>query len=99
LQLDLEDIINEKLLQSETYELKFKNIDLRDLDALITRLVSEIGSSMKTPNEARNELGLKPYPEGDKFYVASTLITTGETEPEGSLSKEEKEFLDANTDT
>lgn len=94
LQLDLEDIINEKLLQSEVYELKFKNIDLRDHDALVTRLVSEIGSGMKMPNEARNELGLKPYPEGDKFYVASTLVTAGEPEPEGRLSKEEREFLD-----
>lgn len=94
LQLDLEDIINKKLLHSEVYELKFKNIDLRDHDALVTRLVSEVGSGMKMPNEARNELGLKPYPEGDKFYVASTLVPAGEPEPEGKLSKEEKEFLD-----
>lgn len=94
LQLDLEDIINDRLLQSETYEFKFKNVDLRDYDLLVKRLTSEIGSGMKTPNEARNELGLKPYPNGDQFYIASTLIAAGETEPEGRLSKEEKEFLD-----
>lgn len=94
LQLDLEDIINEKLLQSETYELKFKNVDLRDYDALIERLVKEVGSAIKTPNEARVELGLKPYPEGDKFYVASTYVPAGEPSPEDAFTKEEEEFLD-----
>jgi len=94
LQLDLEDIVNDKLLQSETYELKFKNVDLRDYDLLVKRLVSEVGSAIRTPNEARNELGLKPYPMGDRFLMASTLIEAGEVEPENKLSKEEKEFLD-----
>ena len=96
LQLDLEDIVNEKLLQSEIYELKFKNIDLRDYDALVDRLVKQVGSAIKTPNEARNELGFKPYPEGDKFYVASTYVPAGEPNPEDAFTKEEKEFLDAN---
>lgn len=94
LQLDLEDIVNDKLLQSEIYELKFKNVDLRDYDLLVKRLVSQVGSAMKTPNEARNELGDKPYLNGDRFYVASTLIEAGEVEPESKLSKEEEEFLD-----
>lgn len=92
LQLDLEDIINRKLLQSEIYEFKFKNIDIRDLDALIKRQHAQIEHSVLTPNEARNELGLKPYPGGDKFYMMSNLIEAGE--PEEPLSKIEKEFLD-----
>lgn len=98
LQLDLEDIVR-KLLQSEIYELKFKDVDLRDYDKLVDRLVKEVQTSIKTPNEARNEIGLKPYPEGDKFYVASTLISAGEPSPEGMLAKEEKEFLDAESST
>lgn len=97
LQLDLEDIIK-RLLNSEIYELKFKNVDLRDYDALVEQLVKEVGSGMKTPNEARNELGLKPYPEGDKFYIASTFIPAGEPSPEEALSKREKEFLDGIAD-
>lgn len=87
LQLDLEDIIK-RLLQSDTYELKFENVDLRDYDLLVKRLVAEVGSGIKTPNEARNELGLKPYPNGDQFYIASTFITAGEAEPEDKLTKE-----------
>jgi len=95
LQTDLEDIINNKLLQSEVYEFKFENIDLRDYIAETTMLNSQIGSGVRTPNEARNWLGLKPYPEGDKFYVASNLIEAGE--PDESLGKVEKKFLDDNS--
>ncbi len=94
LQLDLEDIINNKLLQSEVYEFKFTNIDLQDYDALVTRLVSEVGSGIKTPNEARNELGRKPYPNGDQFFIGSAFVSVGEVEPEEKLSKEEEGFLD-----
>lgn len=90
LQLDLEEIINEQLLQSEIYKFKFKDIDTRDIIALSDRLTKEIGVGIKTPNEARNELGLKPYAEGDKFYIAANLIEAGETEAEGKLAKEEE---------
>ena len=95
LQLDLEEIINQKLLQSEIYELKFENIDLRDYTALIERMHKQIEHAVRTPNEVRNELGLKPYPGGDKFYIMSSLIEAGETEEE--LGKVEKEFVDAQT--
>ena len=93
LQLDLEEIINEKLLQSEIYELKFKNIDLRDYDKLIDRLVKEVGLAIKTPNEARNELGLEPYEGGDKFYVPSTLIDAGEVSDEAKLGKTDEDSI------
>ena len=94
LQLDMEDIINQKLLQSEIYEFKFADIDLRNFDKLVERLIKEVQLAIKTPNEARNELGLKPYPEGDQFYIGSSFIRAGEPEPEGKLSKAEKELLD-----
>lgn len=93
LQLDLEEIINEKLLQSEIYDFKFEDIDLRDYTALVERVTKEVGAGLLTPNEGRNELGLKPYPEGDKFYIASTFIEAGEAVAEGKLSKEDEEKL------
>lgn len=88
LQLDLEEIVNGKLLQSEIYELKFNNVDLRDLDKLIERLIKEVQTAIKTPNEARNELGLKPYPMGDRFFVGSSLVEAGEVELEDKFAKE-----------
>jgi len=88
LQLDLEEIINNKLLQSEIYEFKFNDIDLRDYDALADRLIKQVGIAIKTPNEARNEMGLSPYAEGDKFYIQSTLVPAGEPEPDDKFAKE-----------
>lgn len=88
LQLDLEEIINEQLLQSEIYRFKFNDIDTRDIIALSDRLGKEIGVAIKTPNEARNELGLKPYIEGDKFFIQSSLIEAGEADAEGKFAKE-----------
>ncbi len=93
LQLDLEFIINTKLIPSETYEFKFENIDLRDLHAEIEIALKQIEHAVKTPNEVRNQLGLKPYAEGgDKFYMMSSIIEVGESEE--PLSKLEKDFLD-----
>lgn len=93
LQQDLEEIINNKLLMAENYQFKFEAIDLRDYDVLIKQLGYEIERGMTTPNEARNTLGRKPYAEGDKFYMLSSLIEVGEAEPEEALSKSEAEFL------
>lgn len=87
LQRDIEAIVNNKLLQSEIYEFKFEDIDIRDYDAEVKRLIDMVHCGMKTPNEARQEIGLDPYPEGDKFYMESALIEAGE--PAEPLSKEE----------
>ncbi|KKM85805.1 hypothetical protein LCGC14_1285430 [marine sediment metagenome] len=92
LQCDLEDIVNNKLLQSEVYEFKFENIDLRNYDMLVKQYGYQIERGMMTPNEARNELGRKPYTDGDKFYMMSSLIEAGS--PDENLGKIEKEFLD-----
>ena len=82
LQTDLEEIINDKILQSENYEFKFENIDLRDYNAEVARMLQQIQHGVLTPNEARNELGYKPYAGGDKFYMLSSLIEVGELEEE-----------------
>lgn len=96
LQLDVEELINELLLDSEIYTFKFKDIDTRNLEALSERLVKEIGSAARTPNQAINELGAgKPYPEGDKFYIQSNLIEVGEADDESKLSKEDEESVNA----
>jgi len=79
LQKDVEDMFNKYILQSETYELSFKNIDFRDIEAITTRLVSMVQNAMATPNEARNELGMKPYPGGDVFYIGTSFIDVGES--------------------
>ena len=93
LQLDFEDIINEKLLQSETYRLKFNDIDTRDYDKLVDRLIKQVASAIITPNEARNKLGLKPYLEGDKFFVSSNLISAGEIDDDMKLAKEIEDLI------
>jgi capsid portal protein len=77
LQLDMEEMINDKLLQSEIYEFKFVDIDLRNEDAEVDRSVKQIQNATMTPNEARKSLGQEEYPEGDKFYVASNLVEVG----------------------
>lgn len=91
LQRDLEYMINEKLLQSEIYRFKFDDIDTRDLIALSERLIKEVASAIKTPNEARNELGLKPYIEGDKFFIVSNLVEAGEVTGEDRFAKDSEE--------
>lgn len=93
LQLDFEDIINEKLLQSETYNLKFNDIDTRDYDKLVDRLIKQVASAIITPNEARNKLGLKPYAGGDKFFVSSNFIDAGEIDDDMKLAKEIEDLI------
>jgi len=93
LQTDLEDIINDKLLQSDIYEFRFENIDLRDYNAEVDRMLKQIEHGVLTPNEARNELGLSPYPEGDRFYMAGSLVEVGE--PADNMSKMEKDFINS----
>jgi len=93
LQLDLEEIINDKLLQSEIYEFKFNDIDCRNYDAEVTQHNSLVEHGIETPNEARRDLGIgKGYPEGDKFYIGSAFVEVGE--PDELLSKAEEVFLE-----
>jgi len=93
LQLDMEEIVNNKLLQSEIYRFKFNDIDYRDYDTEVKQHNSLIEHAVETPNEARRDLGIgKGYQEGDKFYIGTSLITVGE--PDEPLSKAEQELLE-----
>lgn len=82
LQKTLEDIVTfliiEQGLEVESYEFKFVDLDLRDLDAAVSRFKDLISHGVMTPNEARAELGKKPYDDGEKFYVMSQLVEAGE---------------------
>jgi PBSX family phage portal protein len=91
LQADLEEVVNNYLLKSEVYEFKFKDVDIRNLTADVDRMSKEIEHGLSTPNEARAELGRNPYPEGDVFYMLSSLIPIGDANAD--MSKTEKEFL------
>lgn len=92
LQTNLESIINIKLLQSEIYDFKFVNIDLRNYAEEIKQMESQIEHGMMTPNQAINKLGGEEYPEGNKYYMMSSLLEIGG--PKEEQSKVEKEFLD-----
>jgi len=83
LQNDIEDIINGKLLQSDVYQFKFEDIDLRNRAEEVDQIIKQVQFGILTPNEARVALGMDPYDEGNKFYIASNLIESGESEPEG----------------
>jgi len=95
LQLDMESIINDKLLQSEIYKFKFNDIDIRNMDNEVERHVKMIGSGMETPNEARGELtGKEEYTEGDKFFIGTTLVEVGGVEETDEETKKiENDFL------
>jgi len=81
LQEDLEDIMD-MILQSEIYQFKFADVDTRDNDALSEKLRAEVKAGIKTRNEARIEMGLQPYPEGDTFLVEANLVEVGTVEEE-----------------
>jgi len=81
LQNDLAEIINLLISEiSDNYKFQFHQADIRNKKELTEQHTEQIEHGIKTPNEARKELGLKGYPEGDKFYIASNLIEVGEKE-------------------
>jgi len=94
LQLDMEDIINNLLYPSEIYLFKFNDVDVRNINELVKRMNTQIEHGVLTPNEARNELGMKPYPEGDKYFIMSSLIEGGAPTEDGLLSKADEHLLD-----
>ena len=76
------------------YVLAFDVEDLmkEDSDRLTTRLTKEIGSGIKTPNEARAEMDLEAYAGGNLFVLGKNLVPVGMSKDAGS---EEKAALDA----
>ena len=70
--------IFQKGLGVQNYRFDLNEIDTRDLDAEVERDVKLLGAGARTPNQILNRMGIKPYPEGNKYYVSSTLIEVGE---------------------
>lgn len=83
LQKSLEDIINLKILRDmeiKTWTWKLDELDTRDVDAEVERLTKLIEHGVITPNRARTELDMgDPDPQGNKFYVSSSLREVGFT--------------------
>ena len=65
-------------LKCENYRFNLNEIDLRDLDAEAARDLIYFGIGALTPNQILKHQGKKPYPEGNRYYVSSTLIDVGE---------------------
>lgn len=98
LQNIIEDIFNEKLLPavlgSETsFNLVLNNLHVDDFVSKTEALVKLLEKGAITPNELRARLGLgAEYPNGEKFYISSSLIEAGE--PADGLTKLEPEVED-----
>lgn len=98
LQRDMEDIVNRILseLGVSHYEFKFKDVDIRDTKTVTEYLTRQVEHGIRSPNEARLELGLEPYAGGDQFYLLSTLLpVNGEILP---ATDEEINSLPESTD-
>lgn len=87
LQTDIEDIFNlfiiEQGLNCQSYQLKFKDIDLRNEAKEIEMMNSAIEHGYMTPNRAIERMGPewgKQYPGGDSYYMMSSLVSVGEDE-------------------
>lgn len=96
LQNIIEDIFNEKLLPAvlgsvTSFNLVLNNLHVDDFVSKTEALVKLLEKGAITPNELRARLGLgKEYDSGDKFYIASSLVESGEADTAG-ISKEEPE--------
>lgn len=91
LKRDLEEIINDRILQSEVYEFKFEESDIRDEQADTSRLEGMIEHGMVSPNEARRELGYDEYDGGDRYFIMSSLVEIGGPVPDDEEGIEEEE--------
>jgi len=101
LQEDLEAIFNMILtvgLGVTKYKMKFKVLDIRNMTVIADRQSKQIEHGVLKPNEARNELGLKPYDGGDKTYIMANLIETASgTQEPGSIDQLVKAFHESNS--
>lgn len=95
LQNIIEDIFNQKLLPAvlgsdTSFNLVLNNLHVDDFVSKTEALIKLLEKGAITPNELRARLALgSEYPDGDKFYIASTLVEAGEP---GDLSKLEPEI-------
>lgn len=77
LQQDMEAVFNLILkigLGVTKYRMKFKALDLRNMSAIAERQSRQIEHGILSPNDARNELGLKTYEGGDTKYIMANLL-------------------------
>ncbi len=95
LQEDLERIINIKILQDgmgyTTYDFKFNNIDTRDEDAEVERLMSLQEHGDLNANEIRNLLGLGDSYEGGNRYLVNPEFIDWETKDKTEETEDEDE--------
>lgn len=82
-------------LKSELYEFRFKTMDLRDWDALVTRWRSLFGMAAINPNWIRAQLGLDERKDGlgDTYYIESSLMSADD--PLGGDVPIEQRAMDA----
>ncbi|MBA7580294.1 hypothetical protein ES708_22185 [subsurface metagenome] len=96
LQEDIEDMVNHKLIEEglncKSYKFKLNDLDIRDVDAEVKRYVRLFNMGAVNSNQVINFLDLgKPYPEGDKYYIGSTLVEVGEE----AIEKRQDKFMQA----
>lgn len=86
LQVDLEELWSDNIfrigLNCPSYELAFKNLDIRDEAIEHEEDMGRIRTGSMTPNEYRIKRGEEPYPGGDSYYMESALQPIGEADVE-----------------
>jgi len=96
LQNIIEDIFNEKLLpavlgRDTSFNFMLNNMHIDDFASKAETHIKLVANGCETPNEVRQRLSLgQEYSEGNKFFIASNLIESGEPSSDG-LSKLEPE--------
>lgn len=97
LQNIVESIFNDKILPAvlgteSSFNLALNNLHIDDFNEKAETYTKLVERGAVTPNEVRQRLALgKEYDEGNKFYIASTLVEAGETD---ALTKFEPEIED-----
>ena len=99
LQKMVSDILNNDIvkdgLQIETYIVKFKEIDTRDLDALVKRWKELLGMAAITPGWIAEQIGLdtEDMPHAKEYYIANTyvpVLEAGTVTPETVKASEDE---------
>ena len=100
LQKMVSDILNNDIikdgLQIETCIVKFKEIDTRDMDALVKRWKELLGIAVITPGWIAEQMGLdtKDMPHAKEYYIANTFVPILEagTVTEQAVKRTEEEL-------
>jgi capsid portal protein len=86
-------IFSEKIIKDglgiESYEFKLGELDIRDMNAIVTRCQTLFGMGGLSRNELRQEIGKSKLPDtedGDKYYISTSYVPIGEESALASLS-------------